>query len=440
MKADSQTMSVNELKERHSRVRDAILWKLKCFEGWHLMPNRNVQPRIYFNLTSAKHWRTYPVGIIRVERELAKHLFETRKEVCDFVEWDRSNSTFKLIPAEQVKVILDETWCDPGEIKEFEDLRAAADVSGVKPGDFFISIGLDWDLSPVSEVAKFVNQKACRAIMACYDTIPVKFPEFTARPEMHQIFKQHFVDMAHTCSKIFAISENSKRDLLQLLQSASTLSCMPEVEVVTLAGWSKNLVLPRLREFDIDRLRHLNAMGDFVLYVSHFEPRKNHRMLINLWKDLYQRRGDRCPQLILIGRRGWGVSELIEQMNRSNAYQNQKIYWFEDVTDSFLLHLYHHCSFCLFPSHYEGWGLSATEAMSFGKVCVISKTGALEEASQHLMPSYHPQDFLGWRREIDKLLDDQHYKQSLEQNIAAKYTPKSWSEFANEFCKKLLVH
>lgn len=398
------------------------------------------EPTIYFNLTTSKFWKTLPVGIVRVERELAKHLFHRENRACHFVIWDKLNSTFKLLLDDEVQAILDDSWCDSSKIIEFDKSQNAGNVSTIVPGDFLISIGLDWDLSPVSEVAKFVNENGCRTIMACYDTIPLILPEFTAHAGMHQLFKQHFVDMAHVSYKIFAISENSKQDLLQFFESSCTLSTLPEVEVVTLAGWPKSRKLPDLSAVDLDRLRHLNAMGDFALYVSHLEPRKNHRMLINLWKDLYQRRGDQCPQLVFIGRRGWCVNELIEQMKRSDAYQNQKIYWFEDVSDEFLLNLYYHCSFSLFPSFYEGWGLPVTESMSFGKVCVISKIRALEEASQCLMPSYHPQDFLGWRSEVDKLLDDQHYKQALEKTILDKYQPKLWHDFSKEFCDKLLIN
>jgi glycosyltransferase involved in cell wall biosynthesis len=104
-----------------------------------------------------------------------------------------------------------------------------------------------------------------------------------------------------------------------------------------------------------------------------------------------------------------------------------------------LAHLYHNCAFTVFPSLYEGWGLAATEALAFGKVCVVANNSSLTEATQELMPAYHPLDFLGWKGEIERLLDDLPYRQSLESEISLHYKHSTWNDFGKAFCDHLLA-
>jgi glycosyltransferase involved in cell wall biosynthesis len=394
--------------------------------------------KVYFNLTTSKHWRSLPVGIIRVERELGKYLIKREDISVNFIYWDKDLKRFNFICKEEAAEILDDNWYDSNYIPSCKNTNHDDILLQINSCDVLVSIGLDWDLTPTQEIARVVKSTKCRSVLACYDTIPLNYPEFTATKETQQVFIKHFVDMAHCADKIFAISQNSKQDLLNFLETAEIESRTPNIEVVTLAGPQLKDQVPTLKEIDVDRLRHLKFMGDFVLYVSHFEARKNHRFIINIWKDLYARHGGNCPQLILIGRKGWGVSEVIDQMKRSHAYQNGKIYWFDDVDDEFLINLYLNCSFCVFPSFYEGWGLSVTEALSLGKACVISNSSALNEAAQGLMPAFHPQDFFGWRDEIEKLFSQPEYKKELEETIRLRYKIKSWESFSEEFVSKFI--
>ena len=432
-------MNLKKLKITHQKKYNLL--KEKLYSELAGKSNLEIQKSeddcIFFNLTTSKHWKSLPVGIIRVERELAKYLNTTLKQKVKFVCWDKDKQKFTLLSDDEVQEILDDEWCDPSFAgKHYSEGININEI--IKQNDFLVSIGLDWDLSPINELSKLTKNTKCRLISACHDVIPIKYPEFTAREDITQKFKLHFVDMAHCAYKIFANSENSKSDLLSFYSNAELETNLPNIEVVSLAGGQPHQILPDLNDLDIDRLRHIKAMGDYVLYVSHFESRKNHRFLINVWKELYSRHGDNCPQLVLVGRKGWGVDSTVDQLRRSHAYRNGRIYWFDDVKDNFLKHLYRNSNFTVFPSFCEGWGLAATESMSFGKVCVVSNALALKEATQNLMPVYHPQDFYGWLEEIEKISFKPDYKAKLESNIADNYRHKTWSDFSSDFIQKLL--
>lgn len=215
---------------------------------------------------------------------------------------------------------------------------------------------------------------------------------------------------------------------------------LPPVEVIPLGAMERAAQLPELTAKEVDTLRHILVGGNYILYVSSLEARKNHRMLVNVWRELYRERGKACPQLIFVGMNGWGVDDLRQQIGRMPVFKDDaKIVWLNGVSDALLAHLYANCSFTVFPSLYEGWGLAAAESMSYGKACVISNNSSLQQATQGLMPAYHPGDYFGWKAEISRLIDDSEYKENLEKKIEGQYRQRTWADFSRDFCEKLLV-
>ncbi|URD61960.1 glycosyltransferase family 4 protein [Sphingomonas sp. KRR8] len=389
-----------------------------------------------FNLSTSNHWRTHPVGIVRVEREIAAHLQRFRN--VDFVLWDKSSRCLKKLPSVHAERILTPAWCDPASpMLEYDPGQFVEPI--IRPGDTYISLGLDWDHAPVDQVLAYLRRFEAKAVLACYDTVPTQFPEFLVREEIGSEFRHHLVDMAHGASKVWAISEATKRDLLGFWDSARLEREPPPVTTVPLASFCAPSDLPQLNERERGVLRDVFVKGEYVLYVSSVEPRKNHKLMLDIWRELWEERGVDCPQFVFVGMRGWGTEDLLQRTSRMAAYRGGKITGLHHVSDELLAHLYHHCSFTVFPSHYEGWGLAATEAMAFGKVCVIANNSSLGEATQGLMPAHHPLDFPAWKAEIERLLDDVPYRQSLEASIAANYRPLTWADVGEAFCNRVLM-
>lgn len=391
-----------------------------------------------FNLSTSHHWRAHPVGIVRVERELAKYL--TAYENVQFVLWDSKEKIMRRLDGWHVDAILSERWCDNTDVTVAHFSHAALVPFSPKKNDVFVSLGLDWDQSPVHDVVDYLSRIGVKFITACYDLVPVLFPEFAARQGMDQMFRRHFVDMGHAAASVFAISDKTKHDLEVFWQEAEMGIALPRVEVVPLGAAEHGSQLPDLNAREVDTLRHVLSCGDYVLYVSSFEARKNHRLLVNVWRELHRIRGKACPQLLFVGMQGWGVDDLRNQIGRMPAFKDDgKIVWLNNVSDALLAHFYANCSFTVFPSFYEGWGLAATEAMSYGKACVIANNSSLQQATQGLMPAYHPGDYFGWKAEVERLIDDADYRKSLEDRVKNEYHQRTWAEFSREFCDRLLV-
>lgn len=392
--------------------------------------------RFLVNLSTSNHWRSHAVGIVRVERELARYLKSF--ENVDFVLWHNGSGSLRILTPFHVKQILSDAWCEGNDGLSSFDPETLPSAS-LTPDDIYVSLGLDWDHAPTSHVLAYLRQYGVKSILACYDLVPINFPEFLVREELGQEFRQHLLEMAHGASKVFVISEASKRDLLKFWEEADLAINLPEVFVVPLASYAALTKLPPLNEHEKSVMRDVFRKGEYILYVSSFEPRKNYKLALDLWRDLWRERGRDCPQFVHVGMTGWGSHDLLNRIPRMAAYVGGKINGLQRVSDNLLAHLYANCTFTIFPSLYEGWGLAATESLSFGKVCVVASNSSLQEATQNLMPSYHPLDFLSWKKEINHLLDDDEYRKNLENSIKENYIHQGWEDFGKMFSENITL-
>lgn len=390
---------------------------------------------LFFNLSTSFWWRSRVVGIVRMERELAIYLRKYINVV--FVVWDKEEKQFLRLSDSLVDAILSEKWVNPeSSIHSHFDLNAETKKFVMRNNGHIISVGLDWDYTPTDEMYKLCERTGAELTLFCHDTIPILFPELCVRSDFDQTFKKHLTDAAHAAKRIICNSHNTKKDLERFFRDASLLS-VPDIRVCVGAAHFDD-DLPDLTEDQAGIIRNLIHCGKYVLYVSSIEARKNHRMLVNIWRELYLERGNDCPQLVFVGMKGWGTKDLLNQVYHMHATKAGKIIVLDSVSDDLLKHIYANADFCLFPSIYEGWGLSASEALSYGKVVISSSGSALQEATGGLAPSYHPLDFLAWKKEIETLLDDRIYKMSLERKIRHTNKHRSWNDFGKEFCQILI--
>lgn len=295
-------------------------------------------------------------------------------------------------------------------------------------GDLFFSIGLQWHHGAI-HAWNLRQRTGVRVVEACYDTIPIDFPEYAGSAK--QPFAEHFTCIAHTAGLVFAISDTSKADLAAFYRRVGLLQ-PPPIRTVHLATPEVHAHVDPGALDDEERAALARLQGDYVLYVSTFETRKNHRLLLQVWKALHRERGEDCPLLVLVGMFGWGVNDLWAEMQASDVWAAGRIVLLHHVSDALLAHLYRGCAFTVFPSFYEGWGLAATESLAYGKLAITSDAPALREATQGLCPAIHPLDWPAWHRAITNYLDDGAARATAEARIRAEYRPRHWSDFARD--------
>ena len=118
-----------------------------------------------------------------------------------------------------------------------------------------------------------------------------------------------------------------------------------------------------------------------ILYVARLEPHKNHLRLLEACELLWQE--GLAFELRLIGCLAYpGAAREILNRVRTLQAAGRKIQWQPHVSESDLRSAYQECSFTVFPSLLEGFGLPIIESLWYGRPVVCGKNGALGEVAE----------------------------------------------------------
>ncbi len=452
----------------------------------------NTSP-IYIDATMLYRWRHLaPVGIVRLERMLTAHLrFQVHSAPVEYVMWDhgyrptttsetallddllrgestapattdpvaasthlpRSTRRAGLLPtvrraglrtiarvpdhlrpfAEQAAWSLATFGVESTRyMRRSRQRRVAVTSSVVDPrvrhvvdfggGGDLVALGLGWEYLDHESMYLLKQQHGIRIHMPAFDLIPVLMPQMNAG-QSHLVHR-YYAEMAHYADSITCISHATESAIRQFYADESLP--VPQLTTNQLPGFA-----PANRNLDPSKRRHRFEGQPFVLSVSTVEVRKNHLLLAKIWAECIAQ-GVELPRLVIVGRVGWDVNELMQWVfNAPELIDSCTIA--SDVDDDELVHLYEDSLFTVFPSRIEGWGLPITESLTHGKVCVHSTDPAQLEASQGLMPALHPDDFLGWKSEIVRLVADADHRSALEARIATEYRPTTTEEYCQRF-------
>lgn len=164
-----------------------------------------------------------------------------------------------------------------------------------------------------------------------------------------------------------------------------------------------------------------------ILFVGTLEPRKNLGMLLRTYSRLRQERGVKVP-LVLVGSKGWFYEEIFHEIARLGLADHVR--HLTGVPDVRLAHLYRAAGVLVFPSHYEGFGLPALEAMHGGCPVVCAGKGSLPEVVGDAAIQLEPDDVDGWVTAIERVLGDSTLAEQMRIKGLAQAGKFSWLKTA----------
>lgn len=127
------------------------------------------------------------------------------------------------------------------------------------------------------------------------------------------------------------------------------------------------------------------------------EPRKNHRLLLDVWRELAQEAG--APKLVVVGKRGWLNETVVDPMTRSPALRAHVVEA-NGLSTPGLRRLLAGARALLAPSLAEGFGLPLAEALVAGTPVICSDIDVFREVAGARPDYIHPLDGLGWLQAI----------------------------------------
>jgi glycosyltransferase involved in cell wall biosynthesis len=295
-----------------------------------------------------------------------------------------------------------------------------------EPGDVILIVSSDWGRKDPLSFAALKRDSGVRITAVCYDLIPITHSQFY-RPSDAAAFRRYWDGMFSVLDTVIVNSPAIRDDVIAHVRANGTPA--PAVAIVPLGSEFPEATGP----LD-DPLPDGLEQDRYALFVSTIEPRKNHRMLLDIWERLLARgipQQDRF-KLVFVGRDGWMTEDVLRRLEAPAAFAGTVVH-LRRVGDELLRALYANAAFCLYPSVYEGYGLPVVEAFALGKAVISSNGGALRDVAEGLCPKLDPGDTAGWEATIADWITNPSRRREAEERIKRQFRPITWSETAQRF-------
>lgn len=303
------------------------------------------------------------------------------------------------------------------------DLRDVA-----KPGDVLCALGAPWhDAHYQDRVTEFKAVTGASYAMLVHDLIPLVRPEYFEAGRA-PYFAKVVAGTLPLADAIFTNSKATARDVSTwAAQHGIDLRRQPRPIPIGM-GFNKRTAGPLPRGLDA---------GNFVLFVSTIEVRKNHLQAFHVWcRLLRELPPEQVPTLVFAGGWGWMVDDLRKAIESTN-YLNGKLVVISSPDDATLSALYQNCRFTLFLSHYEGWGLPVSDSLSFGKICIASNRASMPEAGGEFCLYVDPDNTTEAYETIRAVIEDPRELTELEHALKSAHQPTAWSATADSIFETL---
>ncbi len=208
------------------------------------------------------------------------------------------------------------------------------------------------------------NSKPIKKIVTIHDLIFERYPQYYSWFD-RKIHLWKFKKAAHSADRIIAISEQTKKDIIQFLK-------VPEGKIAVVYQGCHQAFKEDFDESKASVLKEKHSLPNrFILNVGTVEPRKNALSLVQAIQNT-------DIPLIMVGRKT-AYAEKIQRFLRKNKMENQVLF-LEDVSMEELATLYKMADIFVYPSFFEGFGIPVIEALFSGTPVITSGKSSLPEA------------------------------------------------------------
>lgn len=203
-----------------------------------------------------------------------------------------------------------------------------------------------------------------RAVFFLHDLLPVQLPEYF-RPFEVVRHRGRLEAMARRAAAVVVASESTRAAFADYLRAAHRP--LPRMLVAPLP-LSPHFSAPAALA---PRTAEAESAHPYFVCIGTLEPRKNHLFLLQVWRELHARLGERTPHLVLVGQRGWDNENVVDMLERCGQLRGI-VREAGRMTTPELRLLLERCQAVLMPTFAEGFGLPVAEALAVGAPVVAS--------------------------------------------------------------------
>ena len=363
-----------------------------------------------------------PSGVDRVEMAYARGLHDRLGDRLDFAAVHPLAGYGRLSSGTALRYLdlLERRWDSEGGGVAQRSLRETVPLlmtllpkpGRPTPGSVYVQAS-PHHLTRPALVQRILAREQARFLCLVHDLIPIEYPEY-ARPDGARLHQRRIetitayadgviVNSAATGDSMRPWIARSGRDVAihvallgtQVMPTPATPIAVPDVP--------------------------------YFLCVGTIEPRKNHLLLLNLWRTFAETLPQsEIPRLIIVGRRGWENEQVIDMLERCPSLRGH-VEERNGCSDQHLDALLRGARALVLPSFAEGYGMPVAEALAVGTPVICSDLPALREAGGSAPDFLDPLDGPAWRRAIfDHFNAGPMHAAQLERIPA--YRPPTWAQ------------
>lgn len=265
---------------------------------------------------------------------------------------------------------------------------------------------------------RFLDRTGLRPVYMVHDLIPIRWPEHCrAGEDRHHAVRMRTV--LETAAGIIANSRATLEDLQDFADRAGLRERLDATHQLVV-----HLAAPALPAVPAPAVPALGGRPYFVV-LGTIESRKNHLLLLRVWRRLCSDLGDCAPVLVIIGRRGWRCEAALDLLDHCESLR-PAVMEVPRCTDAELAAWLRHARALLFPSWAEGFGLPLAEALGLGTPAIVSDLPTLREYAGGIPLYLPPDDESAWQAAVlDYAVDDSAARRSQIERLAC-YVPPDW--------------
>lgn len=262
-------------------------------------------------------------------------------------------------------------------------------------------------------------------LVVIHDLVYLLQPEYV--PEGHQAFLKSIVAQSlQQATQIIVNSESTKHDIEKAFGYAPQ-----KMTVIPPAVDHQQYQSTDRKRIDIVKQKY-GIKGDYILFLSTLEPRKNVANIIKAYDMLAPELRTKY-QLVLAGKKGW----LDEEIEVLCTKMGDRVLRTGRVDSEDKAPLYSGATLFAFPSAYEGFGMPILEAMACGTPVVTSNISSMPEVASDAAILVDPSDVHDIVQAFTKVLTDSKLARELIKLGLKQSKQSSWEKSGQQLAKLL---
>lgn len=278
-----------------------------------------------------------------------------------------------------------------------------------------------------NELPLNIENSPVKSIVTIHDLIFLRFPKYYHLID-RKIYKYKFRKACENSDKIIAISECTKRDIIQYFNIA------PDKIEVVYQGCDTSFALPASEKKKREIRRDYRLPEHYILNVGSIEERKNVLLAVKAMAML-----PKHIQMVIIGKRTKYTEKIEEYVNDHGLCE--RVHILSNVPFDDLPAFYQMADIFVYPSRFEGFGIPIIEALNSGTPVVAATGSCLEEAGGPDSIYIAPDDVQGLANAFKLIYSDSaKRKEMIEKGLvfAKRFSERKQAEEIMNIYKELL--